>query len=72
LEKQFIKGQESMSMTRLLEHQVKIGVAKEEHFLGRQRRIVNQHRTGVVGHFTLRDILKRRSEHLWCEEFDVQ
>jgi ribonuclease HI len=66
------KDIESVSMTRLYEHQVGRGVAREERFSGSQRRIVNQHRTGVVSRFTLRDILKRRSEHLWTEQFDVQ
>jgi hypothetical protein len=56
----------------LYEHQVGRGVAREEHFSGSQRRIVKQHRTGVVSRLTLRDILKRRSEHLWTEQFDVQ
>jgi hypothetical protein len=59
------KDIESVSMTRLHEHQVKRGVAREERFSGSQRRIVNQHTTGVVSHFTLRDILKTRSEPLW-------
>jgi hypothetical protein len=62
---------ESVSMTRLYEHQVERGVTREERFSGSQRRIVNLHRTGVVSRFTLRDILKRRSEHLWTEQFDV-
>jgi hypothetical protein len=52
---------ESVTMTKLHEHQVGRWAAREEHFSGSQRRIVNQHRTGVVGRFTLRDILKRRS-----------
>jgi hypothetical protein len=46
----------------------KRGVAR---YAGSQRRIVNQHRTGVVSRFTKRDILKGRSEHVWTEEFDV-
>jgi hypothetical protein len=66
------KDIESVSMARLYEHQVERGVAREERFSGSQRKIVNQHRTGVVSRFTLRDILKRRSEHLWTEQFDVQ
>jgi hypothetical protein len=66
------KDIESVSMTRLYEHQVGRGVAREERFSGSQRRIMNQHRTGVVSRFTLRDILKKRSEHLWTEQFDVQ
>jgi hypothetical protein len=53
-------------------YQVKRGVAREDHFSGSQRRVVNQNRTGVVDCFTLRDILKSRSEHLWTEELEVQ
>jgi hypothetical protein len=59
-------------MNRLYEDQVGRGVAREQRFSGSQRRIVNQRRTGFASHFTLRDILKRRYEHLWSEEFDVQ
>jgi hypothetical protein len=33
--------------------------------------MVNQHRTGVVGHYTLKNILYMRSEHLGTM-FDVQ
>jgi hypothetical protein len=54
------------------EHQAGRGIAREERFSGSQRRIVNQHRTGVACHLALRDILQRRSEHLWTEEFNVQ
>jgi hypothetical protein len=56
---------ESETMSRLKEHQVKRGVAKLEHFSGSQRGMVNQHRTGVISGYTLRDLLKMRSEHLW-------
>jgi hypothetical protein len=38
------KYKESMTMKRLHEHLVKIGVARKEHFTGCQRKIVNQHR----------------------------
>jgi hypothetical protein len=51
---------------------IKRGVAREEGFSGSKRGIVNQHRTGVFSRFMLRDILKRRSEHLWTEEFNVR
>jgi hypothetical protein len=47
-------------------------LTRQERFAGSQRRIINQIRTGVVSGFMLRDILKRRSEHLWSEELDVQ
>jgi hypothetical protein len=60
-----------VTITRLHEHQVKREVAREKRFSGSQRRIVNQHRIGVVSHFMLRDILKRRSEHLCTEEFNM-
>jgi carbonic anhydrase len=62
---------ESETMSRLKEHQVKEGVAKLEHFSGNQRRMVNQHRTGVVSRHTLSDLLKMRSEHL-LTVLDVQ
>jgi hypothetical protein len=63
------KDIESVNVTRLYEHQVGREVAREERFSGTQRRKVNQHRTGVVSRFTLRDIVKRRSEHLWAKKF---
>ena len=62
----------SATMTRLQEHQVKRGTARQERYAGSQRRIVNQHRTGAVSRYTLREILRRGSEHLWTEQFDVQ
>jgi uncharacterized protein (DUF1015 family) len=40
-------------MTRLYKHQIKRRVAREERFSGSHRRIVNQHRTGIVSRFTL-------------------
>ena len=63
---------ESTTMARLREQQIKRGVAKQEHYAGSQRRLINQHRTGVVSRYTLRDLLRRGSEHLWTEWFDVQ
>jgi hypothetical protein len=57
-------------MTRLYEHQVGRGVAREESFFRKPKK--KQHKTGFVSSFTLRDILRRRSEHLRTEEFDVQ
>ena len=63
---------ESTTMARLREQQIKKGVAKQEHYAGSQRRLINQHRTGVVSRYTLRDLLRRGSEHLWTEWFDVQ
>jgi hypothetical protein len=44
---------ESVTMSRLHEHQFKRGVAREERFAGSERRIVNEHRTGVVSCFML-------------------
>ena len=63
---------ESTTLTRLQELKVKCGVARQERYAGRQRRIVNQQRTGVVSRHTLMDILRERSEHLWTNLFDVQ
>ena len=50
---------ESTTLTRLQELKVKCGVARQERYAGRQRRIVNQQRTGVVSRHTLMDILRR-------------
>jgi hypothetical protein len=64
---------ESVTMTRLLGHQVNRRVAREERFAeGTPPKNVNQHRTGVVSRFTLRDILKGIFEHLWTEELNEQ
>jgi hypothetical protein len=54
---------ESETMSRLKEHQVERCVAKFEHFSESQRRMVNQHRTGVVSRYMLRDFSKMTSEH---------
>jgi hypothetical protein len=51
---------------------VKHEVVREERFAGSQRRRINQHRSGVVSGFKLRDILKMRSQHLMTEKFYVQ
>jgi hypothetical protein len=56
---------ESTTLTRLQELQIKRGVAKHKYYAGNQRRLVNQHRTGVICKYTVGDILKRGSEHLW-------
>jgi hypothetical protein len=63
---------ESITVTKLHEHQVKRKMARKECFVGSQRRIVNQHRTGFASRFTLKAILKTRYEHSLTEEFDVQ
>jgi hypothetical protein len=62
---------ESETMSRLKEHQVNQGEAKLEHFPVSQRGMVIQHRTGVVSRYTLRDLLKMRSEHLWTVQCAV-
>jgi hypothetical protein len=62
----------SIQISRLINNRSEEGYLREERFSGNQRRIVNQHKTGVVSRLSLRDILKRRSEHLLTEEFDVQ
>ena len=66
-----VSEDESTSLTRMLEHQVKRGKARHERYAGSQRRMVNQHRTGVVSRYMLRDILGKKSEHLWTELSDV-
>jgi hypothetical protein len=55
---------ESHSMERLRDGQVKLGVARHEHYAGSQRRMVNQMRTGTVSHHKLLNGPERRSEHL--------
>jgi hypothetical protein len=72
----FSTDKESVTMTRLHEHKVKKGVEREEHFSSNQKRIVNQHRTGVVSHFPLRDILHGDQstyglKSLMCNEDDL-
>ena len=56
---------ESATLTRLQEFQIKRGVGTQEYNAGNQRRLVNQHKTGVISKYTLGDVLKRGSEHLW-------
>jgi hypothetical protein len=52
-------AKESATLTRLQELQIKRGVARHECCAGSQRRLVNQHRTGVLSTYTLGDILNR-------------
>jgi hypothetical protein len=49
---------ETATLTRLQELHVKQGTARYEFYAESQRRLVNQHRAGVVSRYTLRDILK--------------
>jgi ActR/RegA family two-component response regulator len=39
---------ESTTLTRLQEHQIKRVVARHEYYAGNQQRLDNQHRTGVI------------------------
>ena len=55
---------ETAALTRMREIEVKQGVARKDRFGKVTRRIVNQHRTGVISCHTLKEILRRRSEHL--------
>lgn len=63
---------ESATMSRLYDRKVKGYVARDEHYAGKQRRLVNQQRTGVITIHTLGDILNMGSEHLWSDRFDVR
>ncbi|BFY97166.1 hypothetical protein BsWGS_00206 [Bradybaena similaris] len=54
---------------RRLQGQVIRGMARHEHCAGGQRSLVNQHKMGVVRHYTLEDLLRRRSEYLWVNGF---
>ena len=63
---------EHESISRMRELGVRMGIVRREHLTKISKRAVNQHRTGTISRYTLRDLLKRRSEHLWtcpvCEE----
>jgi hypothetical protein len=50
---------ESNTMERLRDGQVKLGVPRYKQYAGSQRRIVNQIRTGVVSRHTLLNVLER-------------
>jgi hypothetical protein len=64
-----LEDSESDTMERLRDGHVKLGVTRYEQYVGSQRRIVNQMRTGTVSRHTLLNVLKRRLEHLWvCPE----
>jgi hypothetical protein len=66
---------ESATMIRLNELHVKAGSARQQQYDEKQRRIVNQHNTGIVCRYTLMNILKEKSEDLWicpmCNEDDL-
>ena len=60
---------QSTPTTRLRELGLKIGVARKERYNRYTSRLINQNRTGTVSRWTLLEILRRRSEHLWtCPE----
>jgi hypothetical protein len=48
--KEDFENMESTSLLRMKEIGVKIGTAKNELFIGRQRRHINQHRKGTISH----------------------
>jgi hypothetical protein len=66
---------ESKTVIWLNEVHVKAGSARQQHYAGKQKRIVNQHYTGTVSRYTLTDIPKEKSEYLWmcsmCNEDDL-
>ena len=68
------EGNDSLSLHRMKELGVRIGMARTKSHAGRRRRLVNQHRTGTVSRATLTELLKEGSEHLWtcpvCNEDD--
>jgi hypothetical protein len=63
--KDSLGNEESSTMERLRDGQVKLGATRYEQYAGSQRRIVNQIRTGTVSRHTLLNVLERRSEHVW-------
>ena len=65
----FDNQQDSASLSRLTDMGVQPGAARNEHYTNGTRRLINQHRMGVISRFTLLELLRRRSEHLWnCPE----
>ena len=56
---------DSFSMARIKDQDLKCGVARSEHFGGRRRMMVNQQRTGPVSRSVMVDTLRVRSEQLW-------
>jgi hypothetical protein len=56
---------ESDTMERLRDGQVKLGAARYEDYAGCQRQIVNQMRTTTVSRHMLLNVLERRSGYLW-------
>jgi hypothetical protein len=57
-------GSESTSLVRMRELGVKIGMVRNKKYT-RNRRLVNQHRTGTFSRWTLMYMLRGGSEHLW-------
>jgi hypothetical protein len=48
--KEDFENREWTSLLRMKEVGIKFGTAKNEPFTGRQRRHINQHRTGTISH----------------------
>jgi hypothetical protein len=63
-EEDSLGDKESSTMERLMDGQVKLRAARYEQYVGSQRRLMNQIRTGTVSRHTLLNVLERRSEHL--------
>uniref|UniRef100_A0A0B7BT02 Uncharacterized protein n=1 Tax=Arion vulgaris TaxID=1028688 RepID=A0A0B7BT02_9EUPU len=49
---------------------VDIGTSRKERHTKFTKRLINEHQTGFLSHWTLLNFLRWRSEHLWkCLEF---
>lgn len=62
--KDFTDNCGSTSLSRLKELAVKLHVAEHKQVIRSTGQMLSQHRTAVVSHYTLMEILKRRSQHL--------
>uniref|UniRef100_A0A0B7BNB6 Uncharacterized protein n=1 Tax=Arion vulgaris TaxID=1028688 RepID=A0A0B7BNB6_9EUPU len=52
-------------LTRLQEYQIKLVVVRQVYYAESLRDIVTQHSAGLVSRHIQRDILRKRSKHLW-------
>uniref|UniRef100_A0A0B7AUX5 Uncharacterized protein n=1 Tax=Arion vulgaris TaxID=1028688 RepID=A0A0B7AUX5_9EUPU len=54
------------SLFQVKEVRLKLGTSvRHERFASGTRCLSSQHRTGVISHLTLMEMLRRRCEHLW-------
>jgi ActR/RegA family two-component response regulator len=55
----------SKTMDRLQDLHIQRGISKHEHHVGVTKRLINQHMTGTISVYTLRNLIQERNDMVW-------